>query len=47
MKNHYNFKHQSETKFKVNHIYTEKYGKQSLSYLGPKIWNSIPQEKQG
>ena len=39
-------KHQSETKFKVDHIFTEKYGKQSVSYLGPKIWNSIPQEKE-
>ena len=42
--NHYNFRHQSETKFKVYHVNTERYGKQSVSYFGPKIWNSIPQE---
>ena len=42
--NHYNFRHQSGTKFKVDHVKTEIYGKKSVSYLGPKIWNSIPQE---
>ena len=42
--NHYNFKHQPGTKFKVNHVKSETYGKQSISYLGPKIWNPIPQE---
>ena len=42
--NHYNFRHQSGTKFKVDHVETKTYGKQSISYLGPKIWNSIPQE---
>ena len=30
-----------EQNFKIN---TEKYGKYSVSYLGHKIWNSIPQE---
>ena len=42
--NHYNFRHQSGTKFKVIYLETETYGKQSTSYLGPKIWNSMPQE---
>ena len=42
--NHYNFKHQSGTKFNVDNVKTETYGKQSVSYLGPKIWNSTPQE---
>ena len=32
------------TRVKVDHVKTETYGKQSVSYLGPKIWNSIPQE---
>ena len=44
--NHCNFRHQSGIKFKVNYVNTEKYGKQSLSYLGSKIWQSIPQEKK-
>ena len=44
VENHYNFRHQSRKKFKVNHVETETYGKQSISYFGPKIWNSIPQE---
>ena len=34
--NHYNFRHQSGTKFKVDHVNTETYGKQSVSYLGLK-----------
>ena len=38
--NHY----QTGAKFKVDHVKTKTYGKQSISYLGPKIWNSIPQE---
>ena len=42
--NHCNFRHQLGTKFKVDHVKTETYGKQSISYLRPKIWNSIPQE---
>ena len=42
--NHYNFRYQSKTKFKVDHINTETYGKLSVSYFGPKIWNSTPQE---
>ena len=42
--NHYNFRHQSKKKFKVDHVETETYGKQSISYLGPEIWNSVPQE---
>ena len=42
--NHYNFKHQSKTKFQVDHVKTETYGKQSISYLRPKIWNSILQD---
>ena len=29
---------------KIDHVKTEKYGKQFGSYLRPKIWNSIPQE---
>ena len=44
VENHYNFRHQSGKKFKVDHVETETYGKQSISYFGPKIWNSIPQE---
>ena len=35
--NHYNFRHKSGTKFKVDHAKTEIYGMQSVSYLGPKI----------
>ena len=42
--NHYNFRHQSGTKFKFDHIEAKAYGKQSMSYLGPKIWISIRQE---
>ena len=42
--NHYNFRHQSGTKFRADHAKTERYGKQSVSYLGPKIWNCIPQK---
>ena len=42
--NHYNFRNQSGTKFKVDHVKTETYGKQSVSYLGPKILNFIPQK---
>ena len=42
--NHYNFRHQSGTKFKVDHVETETYGKQSIPYCGPEIWISIPQE---
>ena len=44
--NHYNLRHQSGTKLKVDHVKTKTYGKQSISYLGPKIWNSRPQEKK-
>ena len=44
VENDYNFRHQSRKKCKVNHVETETYGKQSISYFGPKIWNSIPQE---
>ena len=40
--NHYNFTHQSGTKFKVEHVKTETNGKQSVSCLGTKTWNSIP-----
>ena len=42
--NYYNFRHESGTKFKIDHIEAETYGKQSISYLGSKIWNSITQE---
>ena len=42
-KSHYNFRHQPGTKFQVDHVKTETYAKQ-LVYLGPKIWNYIPQE---
>ena len=42
--NHYNFRHQPRTKFKVDHVNTEIYGKQSVSYFQPKIWNSIPKK---
>ena len=34
VENH-NFRHQSGKKFKVDHIETETYGKQSISYFGP------------
>ena len=40
----HDFRHQPGTKFKVDHVNTETYGKQSVSYQGPKIWNSVPQE---
>ena len=33
--NHCNFSHQLETRFQVDHVNTEKYAKQSLSYLRP------------
>ena len=36
--NHHNFRHQTRTKFKADHVKTETYGKQSISYLGPKIY---------
>ena len=42
--NHYSFRHQSGAKLKVDHFKTETYGKQPVSYFGPNIWNSIPQE---
>ena len=45
VESHLNFRHESGKKFKVNHAETETYGKQSISYFGPKIWNSIPQER--
>ena len=35
VENHYNFRHQSGKKFKVDHIEIETYGKQSISYFGP------------
>ena len=44
LENHYNFRHQLGKTFKVDHVETETYGKQSISYFGLKIWNSIPQE---
>ena len=43
-KNLYNFRHQSGTKFRVDHVNTEKYGKHSVSYLRHNIWISILQE---
>ena len=43
---HYNFRHQSGTKFTVDHVNTQTYGKQCVSYFGPKTWNSIPKEKK-
>ena len=36
--NHHNFRHQTRTKFKADQVKTETYGKQSISYLGPKIY---------
>ena len=33
-----------EQNFKADHVKAETYAKQFVSYLGPKIWNSIPQE---
>ena len=42
--NHHSFRHQSGTKLKVDHFKTEIYGKQPVSYFGPNIRNSIPQE---
>ena len=42
--NHYNFRQQSRTKFKVDRVNTETYGKQSVSYQRPNTSNSIPQE---
>ena len=35
----YNFRHEPKTKFKVDHVNTEKFSKQSVSYFGPKIWH--------
>ena len=32
--NHYNMRHESGTKFKLDHVKTETYGKQSASYFG-------------
>ena len=32
------------TKFKANKIYTTKYGTETVSYLGPKLWKSLPNE---
>ena len=29
--NHHNFRHQTRTKFKADHVKTETYGKQSIS----------------
>ena len=44
VENHDNMGYQSGKKLKVDHVETETYGKQSIRYFGPKIWNSIPQE---
>ena len=44
LENHYNLRNQSGIKFKVDHVKTDRYGKQSVSYLGPKIWYSILQK---
>ena len=33
--NHYNFRYQSGTKFNVDHVKTEIYGKLSIPYIGP------------
>ena len=30
--------------FVTHNVRTEHYGKETLSYLGPKIWNIIPNE---
>ena len=44
--NHHNLIHQSGTKFKVDQVNTETYGKQFAPYQGPKTWNFIRQEKK-
>ena len=31
--------------FVTHNVRTEHYGKETLSYLGPKIWNIIPNER--
>ena len=33
--------------FKTRNIRTTKYGTETLSHLGPKIWNQIPEEIKG
>lgn len=43
--NHYNFTRQLKRNVKVDHVNTEKFDKQSVSYFRPKIWNSILEEK--
>ena len=42
--NHYNFRLQSGTKFKVDHVKTETHDKQSISYFRPK--SGIPYFKK-
>ena len=40
--NHYNFRHQSD--FIVPFARTIYHGTESISYLGPKIWDIVPSE---
>ena len=44
--NHHNLIHQSGTRFKVDQVNTETYGKKFAPYQGPRTWNSIRQEKK-
>ena len=39
-----NCKYNTREIFVTNNIRTEHYGKESLSYLGPKIWSLIPND---
>ena len=39
-----NCKYNTREIFVTNNIRTEHYGKESLSYLGPKIWRLIPND---
>ena len=39
-----NYKYNTKEIFVTNNIRTEHYGKESLSYLGPKIWSMIPSD---
>ena len=38
------YRYNSKEIFVTNNIHTEHYGKESLSYLGPKIWKLIPDD---
>ena len=39
-----NYRYKTKEIFVTNNIHTEHYGKESLSYLGPKIWGIVPND---